>query len=248
MYVAVLLSILFTLISFLIVTKRLSFLAIGTEHAAFGGMGIAHYFGLDQLSTTMIFCSFITVFAGHTHKKSSELGISLLFSASMALGLILLSLSPQNTFNLQAFLFGDLLAISKRELLFSSIFVAVILLIILPNLNKILFIIFDRDMAFVSGIKVDFWNTILYVVLSVSIILGIKLVGVLLVASMTVLPATFALLWQRNMWQSLVIAFVYTVLTMIGGILLSFYFDTVPGALIVSLATGIYFLMKLLKR
>ncbi|MGL5956744.1 MAG: metal ABC transporter permease [Brevinema sp.] len=246
--VALILSVLFALISFLIVTKKLSFLAIGTEHAAFGGIGLAHLMGWNQLITTMIFCSLVTVFAGRSHKKSSELGISLLFSASMAFGLILLSFAENNAFNLKAFLFGDLMAISYQELEIAFIVVVLVLSLILPNLNKILFVIFDSDAAFVSGIQVDFWNTVLYIILSVSIILGIRLVGVLLVASMTVLPAAFALLWQKNMRYSLLIAFIFTALSMVGGILLSFYWDIVPGALIVALATLGYFMAKLFRK
>ncbi|MGL4676176.1 MAG: metal ABC transporter permease [Brevinema sp.] len=243
--VSLILSLLFTLISFLIVTKKLSFLAIGTEHATFGGMGLAHFMSWDPLITTMIFCSLITVFAGRSHKKSSELGISLLFSASMALGLILLSFANKNAFNLKAFLFGDLMAISYQELQTALIVVILVIILIVPNLNKILFIIFDRDAAFVSGISVDFWNTVLYIILSVSIILGIRLVGVLLVAAMTVLPAAFALLWQKNMRYSLIIALVFTTISMLGGVFLSFYWDIVPGALIVTLATVGYFIAKL---
>lgn len=244
--IAILLSIIFALISFFIVTKKLSFLTVGTEHASFGGVGLAALMGWDQLITTIIFCTCITVFAGHTHKKSSELGLSLLFTISMALGFIMLSFAPNNSFNLQSFLFGDVLAISSKEIISTIIFIVIVLTIILPNLHKIFFIIFDSDIAFVSGIKVDFWNTILYIILSISIILGIKLVGVLLVTAMTLLPAMFALLLKQNIWKSLVIAFLFTMISMVGGIFLSVYWDIVPGALIVMIATTIYFSTKIL--
>lgn len=242
--IALLLSIIFSLLSFFIVTKKLSFLAVGTEHAAFGGVGLAHILGWNQLITTMIFCTLITIFAGHTHKKSSELGISLLFAIAMAFGLILLAFVPNNAFNLQAFLFGDLLAISKSEIISTFIFISIVLIILLPNLHKILFIIFDKDIAYVAGINVTFWNTILYAILSMSIVFGIKLVGVLLVTAMTLLPAMFALLWKKNILISLGIAFIFTLISMVSGITLSFYWDIVPGALIVMIGSSVYFFMK----
>ncbi len=242
--ISVVLSLLFALISFIIVTRKLTFLAIGTEHAAFGGVGLANYLHTDQLFTTIIFCAFITVLAGRSHQKSSDMGISMLFSGAMAFGMILLSIGG-NSFNLLSFLFGDLIGVTAKEFIFTMIITTIILLIVLPNISKILFIIFDRDTAEVSGVDVDFWDTIIYIILSISIILGIKLVGVLLVAAMTVLPSAFALLWQKNTIITLIISFVFSIFVMVGGIILSFSLDIAPGALIVSLAVILYFIGKL---
>lgn len=245
LWISVVLSLLFALVSFILVTKRLTFLAIGTEHAAFGGVGLAKIFGWDQFLTTTIFCSVITVFAGRSHTKSSDMGISMLFSGAMAFGMILLSIDGGGGFNLMGFLFGDLIGITLEELLFSSVITGLILLIVLPALGKILFLIFDRDLAIVQGVHASFWDTVIYIVLSVSIVLGIKLVGILLVAAMTVLPATFSLLWHQNVWKTLMIAFVFSLCTMVGGIVLSFIWDVAPGPLIVALAVLCYFMTVL---
>ena len=245
--ISIVLSLLFALVSFIIVTRKLTFLAIGTEHAAFGGVGLANFLQIDQFFTTMIFCAFVTVFAGRSHSKVSDMGISMLFSGAMAFGMILLSIDG-GSFNLLSFLFGDLIGVTAREFLFTTIATIVIFAIVLPNISKILFITFDRDTAEVSGVNVDFWDTIIYIILSVSIILGIKLVGVLLVAAMTVLPAAFALLWQKTTTITFIISFLFSMLVMVGGIILSFYLDIAPGALIVSLAVILYFVARLIQK
>lgn len=246
--ISIILSLLFALISFIILVRRLSFLAIGTEHAAFGGVGLAQITGLPVFPTTTIFCALVTVIAGQTHKKQSDAGTSLFFSGSMALGMILLSLSHKNSFNLVSFLFGDLIGITIYDLWFSLGITCLILLILLPAMGKILYISFDRDSAIISGLKIKFWDTIVYIALSISIILGIRLVGVLLVAAMTVLPASFALLWQKKVLTSLIIAFIFSLISMIGGILLSAILDIAPGALIVVIAVIIYFIGKIIKK
>lgn len=243
-FISVFLSFLFALISFIIVTRRLSFLAIGTEHAAFGGIGIANFFGWNVFLTTSLFCMILTVLAGKTHKKSVDMGTNLLFSGAMALGMILLTLQKNQSFNLMGFLFGDLIGINQLDLLIGFLITFLIFLILLPALGKIMYISFDRDAAIVSGINVDFWDMIVYASLSLSIILGIKLVGVLLVVTMTILPAAFAMLWQKNVYTTLSIAFVYTLCSMIGGIVLSFYFNSAPGALIVAISVSIYLISK----
>ncbi|MGL4561505.1 MAG: metal ABC transporter permease [Brevinema sp.] len=243
-FISIVLSFLFTLISFIIVTRKLSFLAIGTEHAAFGGMGIANFMGWDPFTTTSIFCMIVTIIAGKTHKKSTDTGTSLFFSGAMALGMVLLAWNRTNSFNLMGFLFGDLIGVTQSDLLIGMIVTCVVYAIFIPSLGKILYISFDRDSAIVSGIPVNIWDAVVYASLSLSIILGIKLVGVLLVVAMTILPATFALLWQKNISTTFMISFFYTLFSMISGILFSIQFNIAPGALIVLTAVFVYLLSK----
>ncbi|MGL4394170.1 MAG: metal ABC transporter permease [Brevinema sp.] len=242
--ISLILSFLFTLISFIIVTRRLSFLAIGTEHAAFGGMGLANFLGWDPFLTTSVFCAALTIIAGKTHKKSADTGTSLFFSGAMALGMVLLAINTDNTFNMMGFLFGDLVGITSQDLLIGAIVTILVYAFFLPLSGKILYISFDRDSALVSGVRAGLLDTIIYGALSVSIILGIRLVGVLLVAAMTILPASFALLWQKNLTITLIISFFYTIFSMVMGILLSIQFDVAPGALIVLTAVIVYLFSK----
>lgn len=243
--ISVVLSLLFALISFIIVVRKLSFLAIGTEHAAFGGAGLAQLLKTDHFMTTALFCMILTVFSGKIYKKSTDMGVSLLFSGAMALGMIFLSISENSSFNLMGFLFGDILGIGMQELIISLLFLVGIFLVVLPSFKKILFVIFNRDMAQIAGVNVDFWDTVIYIVLSLSVVLGISLVGVLLIAAMTILPAAFALLFQKNVKNTMIISFIFSLLVMISGIVSSFYYDIAPGALIVVIAIVSYFVCKL---
>jgi len=246
--ISFILSLLFALISLIILIRRLTFLAIGTEHAAFGGAGLADIMGLPSFPITLIFCTVITNIAGQTHKKQAEAGTSLFFSGAMALGMILLAFNKNNSFNLINFLFGDLIGVTKFDLIISCSITFIILLLLLPAMGKILYISFDRDSAIISGLNVKLWDTLIYSALSISVILGIRLVGVLLVAAMTVLPATFALLWKRKVFYTILIAFFFSIFSMISGILLSVQFDIAPGPLIVTVAVLVYFMGKLISK
>lgn len=243
--ICVILSFLFTIVSFLIVMQRLSFLAIGTEHAAFGGIGLAHVLQKDPLLTTMLFCSCLTIFSVRFHKKIAETSISLFFSGAMAFGMILLSLKGGAPFNFMGFLFGDLINITLREFLIATIITLCVGFTILPSLPKIIFLIFDRDMAVVSGLNEIFWDVVIYATLSVTIILGIKLVGILLVSAMTVLPVSFGILWEKDVFGTLIISFFFTLTMMILGVLISCFFDLSPGSLIVILSVIIYFASRI---
>ncbi|SFB71938.1 zinc transport system permease protein [Brevinema andersonii] len=238
------LSILFALISFIIVVRKLSFLAVGTEHAAFGGVGLAKFLGWNVFPVTLGFSMLLTVLAGLSSKKSHltpETNTSLLFSAAMAFGTMLFSLNRGSGFNLMGFLFGDIIGITHTDLITAVILTSIVIFIIVPAFGKIIYLSFDRQGAIVAGANSDLWDTLVYAALSASIVLGIKLVGVLLVAAMTVLPAAFALLWKKNTIRTLMIAFCFTLFSMLTGVLLSFVWDIAPGSLIVAVAVVIYF-------
>lgn len=244
--VAFLSSLLFAVLSFIVVSRRLSFLAVGTEHAAFGAVGLARILNLPDFPVTFIVCILLTVLAGRRSRLSSDAHTGIIFSSSMAVGMILLALSSGSagTFNLTAFLFGNILGISFPFLVFAFILTAFILVLLLPAFGKILYLSFDRDGAEVAGARADLWDMIVYASLSAGVVLGIKLVGVLLVAALTVLPASFALLWGRGVKSSLWAALLYTLFCFYLGIFLSVFLDIPPGALIVVLAAGIYFIAK----
>ncbi|MGL4388352.1 MAG: metal ABC transporter permease [Brevinema sp.] len=242
--ISIILSFLFALISFIIVTRRLSFLAIGTEHAAFGGIGIANLIGWDPFLVSSIFCVGLTIIAGKTHKKTADIGTNLFFSGAMALGMTLLSFNKNKSFNLMGFLFGDLIGITSQEIMIGLIITIIVYAFFLPFFGKILYISFDRELAIVAGVRAGILDTIIYASLSLSIILGIRLVGVLLVSAMTILPASFSLLWQKNIRTTLLISFFYTIFSMIAGIFLSIQLDIAPGALIVLIAVLIYLASK----
>lgn len=244
MGISFILSILFALISFIIVVRRLSFLAVGTEHAAFGGVGLAKFLGWNVFPVTLGFSMLLTVLAGLGARKSHltpETNTSLLFSAAMAFGTMLFSLSRGSGFNLTGFLFGDIIGITRTDLITAVILTFLVVVLIVPAFGKIVYLSFDRQGAIVAGANADLWDALVYAALSASIVLGIKLVGVLLVAAMTVLPGAFALLWKKNVIRTLIIAFFFTLFSMVAGVLLSFVWDMAPGSLIVAVAVVIYF-------
>lgn len=238
------LSVLFALISFIIVVRRLSFLAVGTEHAAFGGIGLAKFLGWDVFPVTLGFSMLLTVLAGLGARKSHltpETNTSLLFSAAMAFGTMLFSISRSSGFNLTGFLFGDIIGITRTDLITALILTTIVVVVILPAFGKVIYLSFDPQGAVVAGANSNLWDALVYAALSASIVLGIKLVGVLLVAAMTVLPGAFALLWKKNVIHTLIIAFFFTLFSMVAGVLFSFVWDMAPGSLIVSVAVVIYF-------
>ncbi|MGL5255180.1 MAG: metal ABC transporter permease [Brevinema sp.] len=245
---AFVLSLLFSILSFIVVSRRLSAIVIGTEHAAFGTAGLAYLLGVPSFPVTFVLCILITSITGLRARRAPDSSINLLFTTVMAGGTLLLSYATQigrgGGFNLTAFLFGNLLGINTGFLFFTIAVAILILLMILPALGKILYLSFDHDGAFVAGASTVFWDLVVYASLSAALVLGMRLVGVLLIAALAILPASFSLLWCKGIKQSVWISFAFTLFIFYMGIFLSTLYDLPPGAVIVALGATLYFISQ----
>ncbi|MGL5721674.1 MAG: metal ABC transporter permease [Brevinema sp.] len=247
---AFVLSLLFSILSFIVVSRRLSAIVIGTEHAAFGTAGLAYLLGIPSFPVTFVLCILITSITGLRSRNAPDSSINLLFTTVMAGGTLLLSYAAQmgrsGGFNLTAFLFGNLLGINTGFLIFTIAVATLILGLVLPALGKILYLSFDHDGAFVAGASTVFWDLVVYASLSAALVLGMRLVGVLLIAALAILPASFSLLWSKGLKQSVWISFLFTLFIFYGGITLSVLYDLPPGATVVALGAVIYFVAQLI--
>lgn len=236
-------SALFGLISFFIVTGRLTFLGAGIAHTAFGGIAIGIVAGIDPYLSALIFCVAAALLIGRI-SRSGRIGydttIGIFFTLSMALGGILLTLQGGYTFDLASYLFGSILGVSRFDLFFSSILFAAAGVTLIIFFNRILFAAFDRESALAGGLKADLYNSILLAVLAASIVAALKIAGIILVTALVALPASFALLFSKKLKNVITISIIYSIFTVQGGLVLSFYVDTPPGATMALLGGAVY--------
>ena len=239
-----LLSILFGILSFFVVMRKMSFLGVGIAHNAFGGVALGILIGINPFYTSLVFCVLTAVLIGKLVRYgniSYDTSIGIFFSFSMALGAIFIALKKDYSFDLAGYLFGNILGVSNFDKTLALIAILIFIPFILIYLHRILFMTFDEQVAITSGIKVELLDTLLIVFLAMIIVISIKIVGIILVSALVVLPASFGLLLSKDFRKVILVGIAYTVFIMIGGLFLSYYLNTPTGATMVTSGILIYF-------
>jgi zinc transport system permease protein len=138
------------------------------------------------------------------------------------------------------YLFGNILAIRRQDLILIAVLSLLIMAFILSQKRKLTLLTLDREMAYMAGINPDFYQLLLYIILAAALVLGIRVLGIILVSAILIIPVSTARLLSRS-FKSLVL---WTVLisegVMIGGLLLSFYLNLPSGAVIVLTGSTIF--------
>lgn len=242
--VSFMLSVLFGLLSFLVVMRKMSFLGAGVSHAAFGGVAVGVFTGINPFYSSLVFCVATAFLIGRlvrSGKLSYDAGIGIFFSFSMALGALLVSLKKAYTFDLSGYLFGNILGVTGFDVLMTALAIVVFIPPLVIFLRRIIFMTFDHDVATVSGVNTGVLDSLLLTFLAAVIVISIKVVGIILVSALVVLPASFGLLLSMDYRKVILASFLYTLAIMLGGLSLSYYLDIPAGATIVTLGTLIYF-------
>src|SRR4030042_766317 len=251
LFVGIMVSLVSGLISVFVVLRRMSFIGAGISHAAFGGVAIGFFTGINPTITAIIYTIAVALgieLVSRKGKISEDVSIGIFFASSMALGIVLVSLSRGYTVDLFGYLFGNILAITKEEVLL-SLFVAIFVIgLIMLFLKEIFLTSYNEEIARVSGISVRAINILFLIVLSVSIVISIKIVGIILVSALLVIPGATAQLFAKNVYFMIVASCGFAVFSTILGLLLSYEFDIAPGGSIVLTATVLFLIALFLKK
>ncbi len=241
-------SILFGFLSFFVVMKKLSFLTVGISHAAFGGVALGILLGLNPYLTAIAFClltGYLIAFYGEKSEYDTVIGI--LFAFTMACGIIFVSLKKDYTFDLGSYLFGSILGITKKDIVFLialSLFIGIFFYLFF---KEFIFITFDKTVAKASGIPVNFFENAIVLILTLSIVLSIRLIGIILVSAFLIIPSAISILIFDNYKKAIAGAIVLNLIIFFTGFYASYLFNLPSGACIVSTGTILYFLISLLK-
>lgn len=249
--VGIIVSLISGLISVFVVLRQMSFIGAGISHAAFGGVAIGFFTGINPTITAIFYCIAVAIgieLVSRKGKVSEDVSIGIFFAASMALGIVLVSLSKKYNVDLFGYLFGNILAITDREVLL-SLFVAVLVIgVIILFLKEIFLITYNEEIARVGGIPVRLINMLFLIALSVSIVISMKIVGIILISALLVIPGATAQLFAKNLYLMIVTSCGVAVLSTVLGLFFSYEFDIAPGGSIVLTATALFLTALLFKR
>ena len=233
------------------VNNKMAFFSDALGHSAFTGIALGVLLGIENHFISLVaFGVFIALVITRVKNKgsaSSDTVISVFSSASIALGLLVLSYGGSFS-RYNSYLVGDILSITPTEILLLTITLVVVAVIWVFIYNKLLVISVNKELAASRGIKTSLYENVFVIVVAVVVMLSIKWVGIPLINSLLILPAASARNLSRNSRQYLVGSVGLSLVSAISGLLVSFYADTSAGATIVAVSTVIFFITYMISK
>lgn len=225
-----------------IVSKRMLGLSGGIAHAAFGGIGLGYFLGVNPLLTVLPFSLASALAIGFVSRKSKlpeDTTIGIFWAIGMALGIILIKLTPGYAPDLFGYLFGNILTVSRADLWLMLALDGLIVFIVVGLYNDLLSFSFDEEFACVSGVPVTFLYYTLLCLVALSVVMLMKVVGMILVIALMTLPVAMAKQYTYSFKKTIYLAVIFGIVLTITGIWISYLFNLATGAtIILTLATA----------
>jgi zinc transport system permease protein len=245
----VLVSLIAGIMGSLIVVNRMVFLAGGMAHASYGGIGMAVYFGFPVFLGASVFAiGAAMIIASLTMHDRSRMDtfIGLIWAVGMAIGVIFIDLTPGYNVDMMSYLFGSILAVSSQDLYFMAALLAVIVFVMIFWYRDILAVSYDSEYAKLRGVNVKFFYTLILVLSALTVVIAIKVVGLILVIAMLTIPIYIAEKLSSSLLGMMVISgLIATVFTLVG-LWFSYTYNLTSGATIIlvsAVSLGIFLLI-----
>ena len=225
-----------------VVWRRMAYFGEATAHASVLGIALALAFStsvfLGALITSLLMASLVSMFSGKTYAMDTLLGV--MAHSALAIGLVAASFVSGARLDLVAYLFGDILAVSRTDLIVIWCGSLLILALLYWRWSSLLVSTVNPDLAYASGIDPRREQMVLTVALAIVVAVAIKVVGVLLIAAMLIIPAAAARVFANTPERMALIAGGLAIVSTIAGLQMSYLMDTPPGASIVTVATILF--------
>jgi zinc transport system permease protein len=232
-----------SVLSVYVVLKRMAFIGQGISHAAFGGIALGILLSDGTASpetwrnvTTALFCvgvGLLIAASSRAGKLSADSAIGIFLAVSMALGVILISLRQKYTADLMTYLFGSILAVSPQDVWMAAVLAVVVIGVVAALYKELLYFAFDEEMAAASGLPVGFLHYLLVSILALTIVVSVKIVGIILVSAFLVIPGTTGKLLGTRFSGMMVAAVLVGIGATVVGLYLSHVLQIPSGASIV---------------
>lgn len=223
----------------LAVVNRMVMFAGGIAHSAYGGVGLAFFLALSPFPVILCFSLLMAfLMASLTLKKQDRADaiIGVMWATGMALGIILLDLTPGYNVDLMTYLFGSMLAVPTSELsLMFLLDVLILTSIVLLNKQWVL-LSYDREMALLKGLPVTFLHFLLVGLMTCAVVITMRAVGLLLVIALFSIPPYIAEKYSRSIWSMMFISSILGIFFSLGGIWLAYLYNISTGATVILLA------------
>ena len=241
-------SIICGVIGSLIVVNRLVFLSGGIAHSAYGGIGLAFFFGWPYMVGAIGFSFVAAMLMAAVSIKSKQRAdtiIGVMWAVGMAFGILLLDMTPGYNVDLMSYLFGSILSVPRSDLITMAIVGILIFILVFYFFQDLLVMSYDEEFAMVRGVPVKRLYYMLIGIVAITVVMVVQVVGLILVIALLTIPPYIAEKYTRSLPQMMLLACCFGMLFTVGGLWISYTLDMTSGAAIIFLA-GIAFFFSLL--
>jgi zinc transport system permease protein len=249
-FASILASVACGIVGSFIVVKKLTFISGGIAHTAYGGVGLGYLLGINPLFGAIFFSLIASTSISIMRSKknqSEDTLIGIMWALGMALGIIFISLSPGYAPDLMSYLFGNILAVSLLEIYLMIILNIIIVAVVMINFKKLQAVTFDEEYSRAMGINVDRYYFILYLLIALTVVLLIKVAGIILVIALLSIPASISLNFTKSIGRMITNAIFIGVGMMLLGLFLSYYLNLPSGSVIIIVSSIAYMLIYFYK-
>ncbi len=235
--VGVLVSLCAALLGVSLVLKRYSMIGDGLSHVGFGALAVASAFGIAPLWLAVPVVVVSAVFLlnlQQSGKVKGDAAVAIISSASLAIGVITVSLTTGMNTEVSSYMFGSILSLSRSDTVLSIILSSAVLILFILFYPRIFAVTFDETFAKATGTNTGFYNMMLAVLTAITVVLGMRMMGALLISSLIIFPALSAMRVCKSFKSVIITSAVISVFCFIVGITASYFLETPTGASIVA--------------
>ena len=234
--VGVLIALCSSLLGVTLVLKRFSFIGDGLSHVGFGAMAIAAAMNAAPLTIAIpvvIVAAILLLRISGNAKIKGDAAIALISTTSLAVGVMVISLTTGMNTDVYNYMFGSILAMSAEDVKLSLVLSAFVLILFIVFYHKIFAITFDETFARATGVKAGVYNTLIAVLTAVTIVLGMQMMGAMLISSLVIFPALTSMRIWKSFKSVVISSGILAVICFCIGMIVSYQFSTPAGASVV---------------
>lgn len=252
--VGALVSVCASLLGVTLVLRRYSMIGDGLSHVGFGALSIALALGLSPLKVAIplvIVAAFFLLHISENAKIKGDAGVALVSTAALATGIIATSLTKGFNIDIYNFMFGSILSVSRSDVYLCVSMCVIVLVLYFIFYNRIFSITFDEGFARASGINTRFYDMVLACLTAITIVMGMRIMGTLLISSLIIFPALTSMQVFSTYRSVIISSAIISVICFFAGIIFSYYLALPAGASVVAanmIAFALFFVAGKVKR
>lgn len=232
-----------------LVLKRYSMIGDGLSHVGFGALAVAAALNIAPLQIAVpviIVAAFLLLRLSENNKINGDAAIAIISSASLAIGVVCVSVSGVNT-DLSSYLFGSILATTNMDALMCAILAVVVIVIYSLFYNKIFAVTFDETFSKATGLKTNAYNTVISLLTALTIVIGMRIMGTLLISALIIFPALSSMRVCKKFKSVIICSGVLSVCCFFVGMFASYFLDTPTGASVVVVNTIVFVIFLIIE-
>lgn len=249
--VGIIVSLCSALLGVSLVLKRYSMIGDGLSHVSFGAVSVAVAFGIAPLTLSIpvvVVAAFLILRMKENGKLKGDAAIAAISASALAIGVTVTSLTTGMTTDVSTYMFGSILAMTDRDVVLSIVLSVMVLLLFILCYHKIFAVTFDESFSKATGVNVSLYNTLVAVLTAVTIVLGMRMMGAMLISSLIIFPALSSMRIFKSFLGVVLSSGVTAVVCFCIGIIVSYELSTPVGASIVIINLCVFFICCIIQR